>query len=300
MDVQSLTYRSHCGTPRNSYTVNNGACSLRSAFAASHLCCANDFLLFVDSATTGTDRCLLQQPSHKLQQCQRIREISIRHFAYRNMASCNTMTSPEPIAVPADHHDPNHSHHPRDLEHQSPTRRSFLSKKGILIAGGILTTTLFLVVGAVWGVTLTRKNDGDDAKAPEVTVATKTSTSASMEFQTVYKDAATFVYSTTRVPLLVAPSLATSTIVFTPTARAAVTSEVLLHPVSTDSVSAMTLEAPTPSDAPSSDTSSKSCLFDGAWVLKEHCEKHCEAWDGHERHCEVSKRSQWVCVSCRM
>jgi hypothetical protein len=210
------------------------------------------------------------------------------------------MKSPEPIAVPADHHDPNHPHYPRDLEHQSLTRRSLLSNKGILIAGSILTTILFVVVGAVWGAAFTSKNDGDDAKAPEVTIATNTFTSASMEFQTVYKNADTFVYSTTRVPLLVAPSLATSTIVPTPTARAAVIPEAPLRPVLIDRISAMTLEASTPLDAPSSDTSSKSCLFDGAWVLKEQCEKHCETWEGHERHCEISKRSQWVCVSCRM
>ncbi|KAF2624497.1 hypothetical protein BU25DRAFT_154586 [Macroventuria anomochaeta] len=215
------------------------------------------------------------------------------------MASHDTTTSSDPVPVPADHQDSNHPHYPRDLEHQPGTRRSFLSKKRVLIACGIVMTILLVIAAVLLGVALTRKNDDGNAEAPKITIVANNSTLAPLKVQTVYENATTFVYTTNRVPLLVAPALATSTIILSPTPRAEVKLEAPLRPIQAETAPATTTpNKPAPSEAPSGDTSPRDCLFSGAWVLKDQCVEHCPSWDGHETHCEVSKRSQWVCVSC--
>ena len=205
-------------------------------------------------------------------------------------------TSPESIPVPADHQDPNHPHYPGDLEHQSGTRRSFINKRRVLIVGGIVSTILFVTAAVIWGVALTRKNGNKGAGAPEVTTTVNNSTTAPIEIPTIYENATTFVYTTTRVPLLIAPSLATSTIILSPTPRAP---EAPLRPIMVQTAPATTTSnVPAPSETLPGERSSSGCVFSGAWVLKEQCEKHCPLQDGHKTYCEVSKRSQWVCVSC--
>ena len=214
------------------------------------------------------------------------------------MAPYDGMTSPEAAASPVDHQYPIHPYYPRDLEHQTSPGRSFLSKKRLLIAGSIAATILVMTAGVIWGVALTRNNDDKGAKDPVTTTVANVSTTMPLAVKTAFENATTFVYSTTRIPLLPAPSLATSTIIHAPTAHVQVMLDAPLRSVLAGTVPVLILEAPAPADAITSGTSSKNCLFDGAWVLKEQCEKHCGAWEGYERHCEVSKRSQWVCVSC--
>lgn len=210
------------------------------------------------------------------------------------MDSHNAVTSSEPASVPVDHQDPNHPYYPRDLEHQSGARRSVLTKKRVLIAGGVVTTIIVIIAAVIWGVALTRKNDDKGADASATTVTTNATTSAPFKIQNVSVNTTTVVYSTTRVPLLVAPSLATSTIVLaiprTPHAP--------LRPIAAATLFATPMPSTlVPSEVPVGDISITGCFFNGAWPLEEQYEKHCPAWDDHETHCEVSKRSQWVCVS---
>lgn len=204
------------------------------------------------------------------------------------------------IPVPADHQDPNHPHYPGDLEHQSTTRPSLLSKKGFWIAGGVLMTSLSIIAAAFWGVALTRNHDNTDMKAQKIINSTEFSARPTLEIQTVFEHATTYVYSTTRVPLFVAPSLVTSTIILPPTPRAEVAPEAPHQPTQVEPSSATAIsEALAPTNDETGDIlQSTKCLFSGAWALKEQCEKHCPAWAGHISRCEVSKRSQWVCVSC--
>jgi hypothetical protein len=213
----------------------------------------------------------------------------------RTMNSGNVASSPELVSVPVDHQDPNHPHYPGDLEHQSGFRRSVITEKRVLIAVGVATTVLVMIAAAIWGVALTRKPDDKAAAIPAATMTPDTIISAPIEIHTVSVKATTTVFSTTRLLFLVAPSLATSTIVLAPPR----TSDVALRPVGADSIAATsTSTTPVPSEASVGDISITGCLFNGAWVLREQCEKHCPAWDGRESRCEVNKRSQWVCVSC--
>ncbi|KAF9697685.1 hypothetical protein EKO04_004438 [Ascochyta lentis] len=184
-------------------------------------------------------------------------------------------TSPQSPAMhttPADHHDPLYR---GDLEQQATTRRSCIGKKGLWLAGGVLTTVLLVAVVVLGSALTTSNKSQEDVEVPIVA-----NSSTLLEVQTVY--------STTR---------ATSTI-FLPTPRAQVRPEAPLHPIQIETPSMTTSAASTPSDVPTGDISSSNCFFSGAWVLKEQCKKHCPAWEGHETQCEVSKRSQWVCVSC--
>lgn len=213
----------------------------------------------------------------------------------RTMNSGNVASSPELVSVPVDHQDPNHPHYPGDLERQPGFRRSVITKKRVFIAAGVVTTILVVIAAAIWGVALIRKLDDKAAPVPAATMTPDTTISAPIEIHTVSVKATTTVFSTTRVPFLVAPSLATSTIVLAPPR----TSDVALRPVAADSIAATsTSTTPVPSEASVGDISITGCFFNGAWALKEQCEKHCPAWDGHETRCEVNKRSQWVCVSC--
>ncbi|KAF1925938.1 uncharacterized protein M421DRAFT_227749 [Didymella exigua CBS 183.55] len=211
------------------------------------------------------------------------------------MDSQNTAASSEPVSVPADHQDPNHPHCPRDLEHQSGTHRSALLKKRVLFAGGVVTTVFVIIATAILGVALTRKHDDKPMDAPIFTMAANATISAPVEVHTVSVNATTTVYSTTRMPLLVALSLATSTIVL----AVPQTLDAPLRPVAAETIFA----APTPSvsahsEAPVGDISITECFFSGAWALKEQCVKHCPARNDHEMRCEISKRTQWVCVPC--
>lgn len=213
----------------------------------------------------------------------------------RIMDSRNIAPSSEPVSVPADHEDPNHPHFPGDLEHRSGGRHSIITTKRILIAAAVVTTILIIIAAAIWGVVLAQKHDEKAAAMAVATVTPDITTSAPLEIHTVSLNATTTVYSTTRVPLLVAPSLATSTIILAPSRTPAAP----LRPVAAETIIATsTPSTPAPSDAPVGDISITGCFFNGAWVLKAQCEKNCPTWDGHETRCEGSKRSRWVCVSC--
>lgn len=206
----------------------------------------------------------------------------------------------ESVAVPADYQDPNHPHYPGDLEYQSTIYRPILSKKSLWITGGVLTTSMFIVAAVLWGVALIRNHKNVGVEAQETIIPTTTATPVSLEIQTVFENATTFVYTTTRLPLIVAPSLAISTITVLPTTRAKIAPEPPLRPTQVEPSSAISSsQTPSPTNVKTGGAlQSAKCLFDGAWVLKEQCEKYCQVWPGHTTHCEVSKRSQWVCVSC--
>lgn len=178
----------------------------------------------------------------------------------------------ESVFVPADHQDQNHPHYSGDLEGQPAAHHSPSGKKGFWVAGVILTIIMLVIAAVLWGVALTHDKT-ETTKIAEVAVPINTTTLIHYEVQTVYEDTTTFIYSTTRMPLLVAPSsLTTSTIVLSPTPRVRARPEAPLPVLDKPS------EPFAPSDAPSGDTSSTSCLFSGAWALKKQCERHCPAW----------------------
>jgi hypothetical protein len=145
-----------------------------------------------------------------------------------------------------------------------------------------------MIAAILWGMALIHDKS---EKVLEVPIIANTSAPALTEVEAAYDSATTLVYSTTRVPLLVIPSLATSRMIVSPTVRAKAIPEEPLRPILVDSSS----------DSASGDTSvsqSGDCLLSGAWALKEQCKKHCPSWNDYEAHGEVSKRSWWVCVSC--
>lgn len=199
-------------------------------------------------------------------------------------------------AVPSDHHDPNHPHYPGDLERQYGGRRPLLSVKRILIAGLFVTTALLATVAALGIVALQRKHDNNKPQVPEVLPTTNVSISAAPEVRTVYENITTTLYTTTRVPLLVVPTPATSTVVALPTSA---TPDASLRPVAARS--ALPTTAPdviAASEALSGDARSGGCLFNGNWPMKKQCEDHCHPWSGRKVSCDVTKRSRWVCVAC--
>ncbi|KAJ8117952.1 hypothetical protein OPT61_g980 [Boeremia exigua] len=195
--------------------------------------------------------------------------------------------------VPVDHHDPNHPHYPRDLEHQLETHRSTTSRKRALILGGIFATILVIVAAVILGIVLAHNPDKGSSSTSGVEISTNSSTSTLPEVQTVYKNATTFIFTTTQVSLLSTSLLATPTAILSPVPGAPL--RPFLDPT-TYAVMATTTSTAAPTRP--SEIVSEECLFFGPWVLKEHCEENCLPQDDHEAHCEISKRSQWFCASC--
>lgn len=207
----------------------------------------------------------------------------------------NAVPKLESVSVPADHRGPNHPHHPCDLEHNSDTRRSALTKKRVLVAGAVIMAILIAIAAAIWGVAIARKPNNRRLDPPTSTIAAMNTTWAPTERYKVYVNATTTECSMTRVPILVGPSPATSTIVpVTPRTPNAPLRLATAATITTTS----SLSTHIPSEVRIGGMSITECFFNGAWALKGQCEKHCPAWANHETHCEVSKRSRWVCVSC--
>ena len=200
---------------------------------------------------------------------------------------------------PPGYDDPNHPHYPGDLEHQSDRRHSLFSKKRILIAG-IITFTLGLTAVLIWGVAFTRThNRAAVASQATVTVTVSSFPTTSPEVQTVFETATTVVYTTTHVPKLNIPDLATVTVTVVP-------AEAPLRPILTKKNEAVTtatatINVLTSASAPAPTPmvlEPRGCQFSGNWPLKSQCEKHCPAWAGHSTHCESDQHARWVCVSC--
>jgi hypothetical protein len=194
----------------------------------------------------------------------------------------STTQMAEKGVLPLDHHDPNHPHYPGDLEHQSVGRRSMSIQKRILIAVAV-ALTLSLTGIIIWAVAVTRTHHNVVA-APEATVTVSSSPTASLEVQTVFENATTVVYTTTHVPELFIPDLATVTVTMSPTV---VSAEAPLRPILTKkSLTAATVSDPAV------------CSTSGNWPSKSQCDQNCPAWSGHSTHCDTDAHARWVCVSC--
>jgi hypothetical protein len=199
--------------------------------------------------------------------------------------------------LPLDHHDPNHPHYPGDLEHQSVGRRSMSTQKRILIAVAI-ALTLSLTGIIIWAVAVTRTHHNVVA-APEATVTVSSSPTASLEVQTVFENATTVIYTTTHVPKLFIPDLATVTVTMSPTL---VSAEAPLRPIFTKksltaATATATINVLTSAPAPTvSDPAG--CSTSGNWPSKSPCDQNCPAWSGHSTHCDTDAHAHWVCVSC--
>lgn len=133
---------------------------------------------------------------------------------------------------------------------------------------------------------------------PEVSIMADMYTATPLEMQNAHNNANVFVYSTTHLPLVatlsVTPMIHSLTI-----SRTQATSEASFGSILTElSSTSTTPDSFIPSDASAGGTFSSKCFFSGGWALKEQCEKHCPAWGSYKTNCEVSKRSQWVCVAC--
>jgi hypothetical protein len=197
----------------------------------------------------------------------------------------STTQMAEKGVLPADHHDPNYPHYSGDIEHQFAGRRSMSIQKRILIA-------------IIWAVAVTCTHHNVVA-APEATFTVSSSPTASLEVQTVFKNATTVVYTTTHVPKLFIPDLATVTVTMTPTVvsaeaplRLILTKKSLPAATATATINVLT-------SAPASTVSDPAgCSTSGNWPSKSQCEQNYPAWSGHSTHCDTDAHAHWVCVSC--
>ena len=218
-----------------------------------------------------------------------------RHSADTNIAMRTLSSGPGPI--PADHHDPNRPHLPGSPEHRSENRHPLLGLKRIMITGGTIIMVLLITAAVMGSISLRRMNASNDAQAPEETFTANSSISAPLEVHTIFEKVTINIHATTREPLLnLTP--AASTAILLPS-RA--TPDAPRPPATARSAPAVTTpDVPMALKKLSGHARSGNCLFSGNWALKKQCEEHCLPWAGRERHCEVSMRSRWICVTCRV
>ncbi|OSS47094.1 hypothetical protein B5807_09996 [Epicoccum nigrum] len=213
----------------------------------------------------------------------------------------STAQIPEKVVVPLNHQDPNYPFCPGNVEHRFTGRRPWSIKTRIFGAVSIAVTLgLIILIICVAAYTCTHHSN---VAVPEATFTVSSSPTASLEVQIVLENATTVVNTTTHVPKIFIPDLATTTVTVVPT----VVPGAALRPILTKKGLAITTAtatdnvhttAPADLEPVKGGGPSRGCLFSGNWPLKSQCEAHCSAWAGHSTHCESNQRARWVCVSC--
>ncbi|KAG9199902.1 hypothetical protein G6514_007802 [Epicoccum nigrum] len=127
----------------------------------------------------------------------------------------STAQIPEKVVVPLNHQDPNYPFYPGNVEHRFTGRRPWSIKTRIFAAVSIAVTLgLIILIICVAAYTCTHHSN---VAVPEATFTVSSSPTASLEVQIVLENATTVVNTTTHVPKIFIPDLATATVTVVPT-----------------------------------------------------------------------------------